>query len=184
MQICDRNLLVLNYVFMNIFFAGVFAPYEPADYFHRLEFQMRGSPHSHGLYWLKDAPVYDEDDPESEQSCVQFIDKYIICKRSCEDEVDPYIKYQIHKHTPTCRKGRPDTLDCRFGFPKPPLPRTLILTPLPKTLSSESKKKYNEMYSKVKEDLNRRGRNSLENPTFSDFISTLEISEDDYIMGT
>jgi hypothetical protein len=162
---------------------GAFAPYESSDYFHRLEFQMRGSPHSHGLYWLNNAPVYDEHDPDSEEACTQFIDKYIICKRTCDDEVDPYIKYQIHKHTHTCRKGRPDNLNCRFGFPKPPLAKTLILTPLPKTLDCESKKKYSDLYNTVKEDLNRRGRNSLENPSFSNYISSLELSEDDYIMG-
>lgn len=144
---------------------------------------MRGSPHSHGLYWLKNAPVYNEDDPASEQACAQFIDKYIICKRACDEEVDPYIKYQIHKHTHTCRKGRPDNLDCRFGFPKPPLPNTLILTPFPKTLDSKSKKKYSDMYCKVKEDLNRRGRNSLENPTFIDYISSMGLCHEDYIMG-
>ena len=39
---------------------GVFSPYALVDFFTRLEFQMRGSPHSHGLYWIKDAPVYVE----------------------------------------------------------------------------------------------------------------------------
>jgi len=39
---------------------GVFAPYQLSDYFTRVEFQMRGSPHSHGLYWIKNAPVYRE----------------------------------------------------------------------------------------------------------------------------
>lgn len=168
---------------MCYYILGVFAPYESSDYFHRLEFQMRGSPHSHGLYWLKNAPVYDEHDPDSEEACIQFIDKYIICQRTCDAEVDPYIKFQIHKHTHTCRKGRRNNLDCRFGFPKPPLPRTLILTPLPKIMDSESKNKYSELYCSVKEDLNRRGRNCLENPSFSDFISSLNITEDDYIMG-
>jgi len=38
--------------------AGVFAPHILEDHFTRLEFQMRGSPHSHGLYWIKDAPEF------------------------------------------------------------------------------------------------------------------------------
>ncbi len=37
---------------------GVFEPYKVDDYYSRIEFQMRGSPHSHGLYWIKDAPTY------------------------------------------------------------------------------------------------------------------------------
>jgi len=39
---------------------GVFAPYQLCDYFTRVEYQMRGSPHSHGLYWIKNAPLYRE----------------------------------------------------------------------------------------------------------------------------
>ena len=39
---------------------GLFSPYALVDFFTRLEFQMRGSPHSHGLYWIKNAPVYVE----------------------------------------------------------------------------------------------------------------------------
>lgn len=37
---------------------GIFHPYKLMDYFTRIEFQMRGSPHSHGVYWIKDAPIY------------------------------------------------------------------------------------------------------------------------------
>ncbi len=39
---------------------GVFSPNQVKDYYSRVEFQVRGSPHSHGLYWLNDAPKYDE----------------------------------------------------------------------------------------------------------------------------
>ena len=28
------------------------------DYFYRVEFQQRGSPHTHGLFWVKGAPQY------------------------------------------------------------------------------------------------------------------------------
>ena len=31
---------------------------EIADYFYRVEFQQRGSPHIHGLFWVKEAPEY------------------------------------------------------------------------------------------------------------------------------
>lgn len=37
---------------------GIFSPHEVLDWFCRLEFQMRGSPHVHCLFWLKDAPTY------------------------------------------------------------------------------------------------------------------------------
>lgn len=38
---------------------GIFSPYDVTDYFSRIEFQARGSPHIHGLFWMKDAPIYD-----------------------------------------------------------------------------------------------------------------------------
>lgn len=31
---------------------------EVADWFYRVEYQQRGSPHIHMLIWLEDAPVY------------------------------------------------------------------------------------------------------------------------------
>ena len=37
---------------------GVFFPNEMEDFYTRIEYQMRGSPHSHGLYWIRDAPRY------------------------------------------------------------------------------------------------------------------------------
>jgi len=50
--------------------AGIFAPYLLQDFFDRLEFQMRGSPHDHGLYWIKGAPLYIEG--QKEYTCNLF----------------------------------------------------------------------------------------------------------------
>ena len=41
---------------------------EIADYLYRIEFQQRGSPHIHGLFWVKDAPQY-EKSPNDENNC-------------------------------------------------------------------------------------------------------------------
>ena len=35
-----------------------------ADWFYRVEYQQRGSPHIHMLMWLESAPVYGYDDDE------------------------------------------------------------------------------------------------------------------------
>ncbi len=32
------------------------------DYFYRIEFQQRGSPHTHCLFWVENAPQVDRDD--------------------------------------------------------------------------------------------------------------------------
>ena len=49
---------------------------EIADYFYRVEFQQRGSPHIHGLFWVKDAPQYEKC---FDEEIVNFVDKYITC---------------------------------------------------------------------------------------------------------
>ena len=33
---------------------------EIVDFFYRVEFQQRGSPHIHALFWVKDAPQYEK----------------------------------------------------------------------------------------------------------------------------
>ncbi|KAL4000687.1 metastasis-associated protein MTA [Sarotherodon galilaeus] len=50
---------------------------EVEDYFYRVEFQARGSPHIHLLVWVKDAPKFGSD---LEGHVYKFIDKYITCK--------------------------------------------------------------------------------------------------------
>ena len=37
------------------------------DYFYRVEFQQRGSPHIHGLFWVKGAPQYGKSSEEEIQ---------------------------------------------------------------------------------------------------------------------
>jgi hypothetical protein len=49
---------------------------EMEDFFPRDEFQQRGSPHSHWLAFIKDAPVYGR---APDQVICDFVDKYIRC---------------------------------------------------------------------------------------------------------
>ncbi|XP_013855915.1 uncharacterized protein LOC106511716, partial [Austrofundulus limnaeus] len=113
----------------------LFSPAQPlgeiADYFYRVEFQHRGSPHIHGLIWLKGkVPVVDEDD---DQTVCDFVDRYISAQLP-----DPDREPELHKkvsevqkhsrnHTRTCFKSV--NSGCRFGFPKPPCRRTMISRP-------------------------------------------------------
>lgn len=50
---------------------------EIVDYFGRIEFQQRGSPHIHLLVWIKDSPVYGQSDISE---VISFIDRYVTCK--------------------------------------------------------------------------------------------------------
>ena len=80
------------------------------DYFNRVEFQQRGSPHIHILTWIENAPVYNKD---LNEKVVEYIDKHVSCSKS--GEFEDLINLQTHKHSKTCRKkGHPV---CRFGFP-------------------------------------------------------------------
>lgn len=93
------------------------------DYFYRIEFQQRGSPHVHMLLWIKDAPnILSHEYHE----VAEFINKYVSCNK---DGADPsLVNYQTHRHARTCmKKNKPI---CRFNFPIPPMPFTMILTPL------------------------------------------------------
>jgi hypothetical protein len=105
---------------------------EVKHYFIRTEFQQRGSPHVHCVFWVKNAPVCGRN---SEQAICAFVDKYVSCQLPCEKD-DPELcqlvsTLQQHRHTRTCRKSG---VFCRFHFPK-------ILVPF--TLLTKDKNKYN-----------------------------------------
>ncbi|XP_065926121.1 uncharacterized protein [Magallana gigas] len=96
------------------------------DYFVRVEFQQRGSPHMHCLYWVEDAPKLGED---SEERVCEFIDKYVTCSLPPEDAEQELrqtvLSVQQHSknHSKSCRKKG---TECRFNFPRPPSERTFI----------------------------------------------------------
>ena len=97
------------------------------DYFYRVEFQQRGSPHVHCLFWIENAPIIDRN---SDEEVIQFIDNYVTCELPTQDEtlLDIVSSVQKHskRHSKTCKKN--GTV-CRFNFPKPPSARTFISRP-------------------------------------------------------
>ena len=54
-----------------------------AEYVIRIEFQARGSPHAHTLFWIKDAPKLGYSKDEDVKA---FIDKYVSCSLPNSDE--------------------------------------------------------------------------------------------------
>ena len=95
------------------------------DYAIRIAFQARGSPHAHTLLRIEGAPKYGVDD---DQVVCDFIDHYVTCKIPSDDEElkDMILLLQRHSHSSYCRKRG----SCRFNFPKPPSPYTLIASKL------------------------------------------------------
>lgn len=97
-----------------------------------MEFQQRGSPHIHALFLVKDAPQYEKNANEEIINCV---DKYITCTNDQSDEMGELMNLQTHRQAKTCKKGGHKI--CRFNFPIPPMPRSVILEPLKETYFNE-----------------------------------------------
>ena len=173
----------------------IFNNYSMIDYSIRVEFQNRGSPHCHGIFWIGNAPKYIIGNEASHDECVKFIDEFITCKNDPINQ--KYMSSQFHKHTFTCRKNNSDFLKkrghkkCRFHFPKCPLPHTLILEPLDPSFLGYDVHKQN--FSNIKKDLTKRlekkrnketkVRESDLNDSFEKFLDKLNLSYDNYILA-
>nr|XP_022298213.1 uncharacterized protein LOC111107339 [Crassostrea virginica] len=111
----------------------IFSKAEPigkvTDFFQRVEFQQRGSPHMHCLYWIENAPKLDQD---GEETVCDFIDKYVSCAVPSENEDEELrsivlaVQQHSKKHSKSCRKKGSE---CRFNFPRPPSVNTFINSP-------------------------------------------------------
>ncbi|XP_065139046.1 uncharacterized protein [Paramisgurnus dabryanus] len=98
------------------------------DYFYRVEFQQRGSPHVHCLFWVENAPKLNEDNEDNDALVAAFVDRYITCEIPSEEDTELYetvnsVQKHSVRHSKTCRKK--NTV-CRFNFPRPPSSRTFI----------------------------------------------------------
>ena len=112
----------------------ILSPAQPlgkvVDYFYRVEFQHRGSPHIHCLLWVEGAPIFEEDD---DRTICDFVNKYISAQLpdpvTQPDLYQKVTEVQMHSknHTRTCFRSA--SSGCRFGFPQPPSRRTMITRP-------------------------------------------------------
>ncbi|XP_060603545.1 uncharacterized protein LOC132756482 [Ruditapes philippinarum] len=139
------------------------------DYFYRVEFQQRGSPHIHMIVWVENAPKLNVD---SIEEIAAYVDQYLKCSINNEF-VGALVDIQIHKHSRTCRKKQ-DRI-CRFGYPLPPLQKTMVLFPL-----ENDKDKYLKQYAKIQKKMNDQKHGY--NMSFEKFLSDIaQMNEDDYI---
>ena len=122
---CARHFDYQFNQFLRYFLMSNAAPLgKVADWFYRVEYQHRGSPHIHMLIWFEDAPVYGCD---GDDEVTSFIDEIITCKMPNNNpELRLLVNRQIHRHSQTCCKKA----ECRFNFPQPPMNSTKILYPL------------------------------------------------------
>ena len=138
------------------------------DYFYRVEFQQRGSPHIHMLAWITDAPQFND---SNDDDVVDYIDKVASCSSNVTEEEQIYLDCQKHRHTRTCRKGGKAV--CRFGIPFPPMRHTMIISPY----DGENRSEYESHFKSIQTTLNEL----QENLTFDEFLDKVNLSEEDYI---
>ena len=141
---------------------------EMEDFFYRVEFQHRGSPHIHMLVWIKNSPNYGEDD---EKDVIDYIDTIASSSANVPCDSAQFLAMQKHKHSRTCRKG--GKAECRFGIPFPPMKKTVILQPF----DGDDRSIYEDYYKTVKENL-VKDENSI---TYDDLLRNIKLSESDYI---
>ena len=81
---CARHF---DHSFQRFLYDFLMSSYHPIgkinDYFIRVEFQQRGSPHIHMLVWIKDAPQYGEN---SDDEITKFTDQYVTCSNVTSDD--------------------------------------------------------------------------------------------------
>ena len=94
------------------------------EFFSRVEFQARGSPHMHIFVWSDLGFNFSN---ASSKDIVKVINRTICTKLpSIDSDSDMHrlVKvFQVHKHSFTCKKGN---RVCRFGFPRHPCIKTKL----------------------------------------------------------
>ncbi|XP_076081637.1 uncharacterized protein LOC143052478 [Mytilus galloprovincialis] len=144
---------------------------EVTDYFYRVEFQQRGSPHIHMVLWVKNAPDISNDQDERIE---QFIDDHIT--RLKQPDLINLLAYQTHRHARTCRKKGKSI--CRFNFPQPPMSKTRILQPMSAGEREEASDCAN-IYGKITKKLDEYKSGS--DISYEDFLIELKLKESEYI---
>ena len=131
------------------------------------------------IIWIEDAPVLS--DGSGRDDVLKFIDQFITCERHPEGEHADFVKYQFHGHTHTCRKKTPGKKNgCRFQFPKPPMPSTIISTPLDDECDSDLMDDAKYDMEIIEEKLNSMGKKFNQDIPFDDFLAQLEMSSERY----
>jgi hypothetical protein len=146
---------------------------EAVDHFGVVEFQHRGSPHTHFLLWMKDPPSM-----TSEEDVQSYVDMHI----STDIDVLPegLRPLQVHRHSTRCGY-KENRKPCAFGFPRPPLDDSKVISPLPQSFDKKNKARLRELSRELYQALSDRELD--ENQGLTDFLKGLNIhSIPEYIL--
>ena len=148
-----------------------------ADWFNRVEYQQRGSPHIHVLIWLENATQFGED---SDEKVTFYIDKIITCQKPINNpELLNLINRQVHKHSHTCRKNT--NSQCRFNNPHPSMRQTRILYPIGSDIRTTEIDKHKDTWKSIKKYLNdlKEGQDI----SFEQLLLDVKITEANYLLA-
>ena len=141
---------------------------EVADYFTRIKFQARGSPHSHSIIWIRNARNIGT---HNDKTICEFIDKYITCDRS-----ENACTFQKHKHSSTCRRNG----GCRFQFPRPPSIETIIARPVDASHASSDIQKIFQHKQQILLRVKEMMAESEDNISTHDLLQKVGVSNIEY----
>ena len=158
------------------------------------EFQVRGLPHLHGVFWLNEIAVkkYKNENGDFMDNVTELIDKWVSCSlETGNPQLNDLVKeVNVHNHTKSCQKG---SMGCRFSFPRLPSDETLIAHPIPDeelesqdpVVKDQAKLKLHnskQILKKVKEKLTELTDEEIElfDNNLSAFLEKLEIDKKDY----
>ena len=149
-----------------------------SDWFYRVEYQQRGSPHIHiVLIWADCAPKFQE---QSDNELIQFIDKTISCQKPIENpELLNLVNRQVQRHSHTCRKNAKS--DCRFNYPQPPMRQTTILYPLDDDMQQSEIKTHKDSWKLIKMHLDEMKEG--EDISFDELLLALKVTEENYLLA-
>ena len=175
---CARHFDYQVHKFLQNFLLSSAAPLgKIADWFYRVEYQQRGSPHIHMLIWLENAPTFGED---SDCDVVSFIDTIITCEKPTENpDLLALVNRQVHRHSHTCRKKSKSV--CRFNYPQPPMRSTKILYPLDIDMDDNEVDQHKDTWKFVKKHLNDMKEG--EDITFDQLLVNLKLTEQNYLLA-
>lgn len=156
---CAINFEHLVHVILKILCSPTVSPFKNhyvINYFYRIEFQNRGSPHCHSLLWLNEAP---KNILNNAEAIINLVDKLISVS---PDDSSGYVDKQTHKHTFTCTKnitrndaqnktGKSASSLCRFDIPFLPMKETKIIIPM--NSNDSRRKEYRKHYRRYQQSL-------------------------------
>jgi len=75
----------------------IFGSYYVFNYYWRVEFQQRGSPHIRGMFWLKDASLFDASKVSSIPLANKFVDRFVTTEQNpTYHELKRFLAFQTH----------------------------------------------------------------------------------------